>query len=131
MSLKNYSTSICVDKTISEIEKILSTHGASDILKHYDGAGNVTDLNFIINTEFGNMPQLFFALLEIVFSQVRYRKEGFPHNSARIMLVGGNLCLIKRGLPDGLNHLLLVVLYDVLHICRLFFRNIYKFPYLV
>lgn len=56
MALKNYSTSIDVDKTISEIEKILSSHGASDIWKQYDTAGNVICLNFAINTEFGKMP---------------------------------------------------------------------------
>lgn len=48
MSLKNYSTSINVDKTISEIERILSTHGASDIWKQYDGTGNVVCLNSLL-----------------------------------------------------------------------------------
>lgn len=56
MSLKNYSTSIGADKTISEIERILSTHGAFDIWKQYDGAGNVVCLNFAVTTEFGKMP---------------------------------------------------------------------------
>lgn len=56
MSLKNYSTTIDADKTISEIERILSTHGACDIWKQYDGAGYVVCLTFAVNTEFGKMP---------------------------------------------------------------------------
>jgi len=56
MSLKNYSTSISTEKTVLEIENILSTHGASAILKQYDGVGNITELNFMIDTEFGKIP---------------------------------------------------------------------------
>lgn len=36
MALKNYTTSISVEKTIGEIEIILSKHGASHIFKMYD-----------------------------------------------------------------------------------------------
>ncbi len=56
MSLKNYTTSVSTEKTVSEIEKILSMHGATAIMKQYDGVGNITELNFMITTEFGRMP---------------------------------------------------------------------------
>ncbi len=56
MSLKNCYTSIKVDKTMSDIERILSTHGASDIWKQYDGSGNVLCLNFAVTTDFGKIP---------------------------------------------------------------------------
>ena len=56
MGLKNYTTSIPVEKTIAEIEMILALHGVSDIWKQYDGAGNITGVNFIVSTEFGKMP---------------------------------------------------------------------------
>ena len=56
MGLKNYTTGISVDKTILEIEQILSKHGATDVWKQFDGAGYVVCVNFAINTEFGKMP---------------------------------------------------------------------------
>ncbi len=55
-SLKNYSTEINEDRTILEIEKILSMHGATDIWKQYDSTGNISCLNFAIHTDFGKMP---------------------------------------------------------------------------
>src|SRR4051812_20246425 len=51
MSLLNYTTGIATDKTISEIQKILASHGATVILAEYDGAGQITALNFRINLE--------------------------------------------------------------------------------
>ena len=56
LGLKNYTTGISVDKTILEIEQILSKHGATDIWKQFDGATNITCINFAVNTEFGKMP---------------------------------------------------------------------------
>jgi len=56
MSLKNYSTNIPPQKTIMEIEDILSQHKATDIWKQYDSNGNIIALNFAVNTDFGKMP---------------------------------------------------------------------------
>ncbi len=56
MTLKNYSTKIPVHQTVSEIEQILAAHGASDIWKQFDGAGNIICINFAVNTKFGKMP---------------------------------------------------------------------------
>lgn len=56
MALKNYTTSIRVEKTIAEIELILSRHGAKKILKEYDGASNVTSVSFIVGTPNGDLP---------------------------------------------------------------------------
>lgn len=53
--LRNYTTSIPVMKTIAEIEGILATHGATDIIKQYDGAGNVLALSFVVQTTFGRV----------------------------------------------------------------------------
>jgi hypothetical protein len=54
--LKNYTTEIPAQRTISEIEEILVKHGATDTWKQYDSPGKVTTLNFAVNTEFGKMP---------------------------------------------------------------------------
>lgn len=53
MSLKNYTTSISVEKTIGEIEQILAKHGAKKILKDYDASGNITAVSFMIGTPHG------------------------------------------------------------------------------
>lgn len=46
MALKNYTTSIAVEKTIAEIEKILAKAGATHIMKMYDNEGNPKSLGF-------------------------------------------------------------------------------------
>lgn len=48
MPILNYTTEVPVEKTISEIEKILSEHGATDILKSYNG-GIVAGLSFVLD----------------------------------------------------------------------------------
>lgn len=46
MALKNYTTSIAVEKTISEIQKMLAKAGASKIMTEYDDTGNIVALSF-------------------------------------------------------------------------------------
>src|SRR4030042_1830528 len=54
--IKNYSTTISVDKTVSEIEKILSVHGAKKVMKEYGPDGVICMLAFTIDTPNGEMP---------------------------------------------------------------------------
>jgi len=54
--IKNFSTSIAVEKTIAEIEKMLAKYGATKIMKEYDIDGNPTVLIFGIMTEHGEKP---------------------------------------------------------------------------
>lgn len=49
MPLLNYTTQIDAEKTIGEINKILSTHGATSILSEYDADGNIFALSFRVN----------------------------------------------------------------------------------
>ncbi|MBX4215577.1 hypothetical protein KW797_01365 [Candidatus Parcubacteria bacterium] len=53
MPILNYTTGIEAEKSIAEIQKILSTHGATSILADYEN-GNVTALSFRINVN-GNL----------------------------------------------------------------------------
>lgn len=46
MGIKNWSTKIPIEKTIMEIESILSKHGATHIFKMYDSKGSPTALAF-------------------------------------------------------------------------------------
>lgn len=55
MPLKNYTTTIAPEKTVTEIEAILSSHGATDIYKQYDGMGNITTISFAVETEYGHL----------------------------------------------------------------------------
>lgn len=53
--IKNYSTSIKAEKTIGEIEKMLSQYGAHKILKEYDDEGNPILLAFMIKSSHGEL----------------------------------------------------------------------------
>jgi len=55
MAILNYTTTISVEKTILEIEKMLSQSGATKILKEYD-KGNVNSISFKILTQKGELP---------------------------------------------------------------------------
>ncbi len=54
--IKNFSTTISVEKTITEIEKMLSIYGATRIMKEYDEFGNPCKLVFVILTDHGELP---------------------------------------------------------------------------
>lgn len=56
MGLKNYTTTIKAQKTVSEIEELLVKNKATDTWKEYDTSGNVISLNFAVMTGFGKMP---------------------------------------------------------------------------
>jgi hypothetical protein len=56
MGILTYTTQIPVEKTLGEIEKILAQYGAQKVLKEYDGAGNVSSLSFMVDTEKGSIP---------------------------------------------------------------------------
>jgi len=49
----NYTTQITVDKTLGEIAKILSSHGARRIVTDYDEQGNPSAVAFTIETAIG------------------------------------------------------------------------------
>lgn len=54
MAIKNYTTTINANKTIGEIQELLSKHGATAIMTEYSN-GNVTGLSFKIMTPRGEM----------------------------------------------------------------------------
>jgi len=56
MALMNFTTSISVEKTISEIESMLASSGANKILKEYDDKGSVSSISFMLNTLKGELP---------------------------------------------------------------------------
>lgn len=56
MPILNYTTTIPVEKTVSEIEKMLAQSGAERIAKDYDREGNLIAIAFIISTMKGKLP---------------------------------------------------------------------------
>jgi hypothetical protein len=54
--IKNFSTQISVEKTIAEIEFMLSKYGATKIMKEYDPDGHPITLIFGIMTDNGELP---------------------------------------------------------------------------
>lgn len=54
MAIKNYTTTINANKTIGEIQGLLSKHGATAIMTEYNN-GNVTGLSFKIMTPRGEL----------------------------------------------------------------------------
>ena len=56
MGILNYTTKIPVEKTISEIEKMLAQAGAKKILKEYDSDTNIQSISFMIETNKGLIP---------------------------------------------------------------------------
>lgn len=54
-AIKNYTTQISVERTVSEIEKLLAKHGARKILKDYDDDG-ICALSFMIKIDAGLVP---------------------------------------------------------------------------
>lgn len=54
--IKNFSTQIAVEKTIAEIEFMLSKYGATKIMKEYDPEGHPVTLVFGIMTDRGELP---------------------------------------------------------------------------
>jgi hypothetical protein len=54
--IKNYTTTISVEKTIGEIELLLTRYGAKKILKEYDDNQNITHLTFMVKHDTGLIP---------------------------------------------------------------------------
>ena len=54
--LKNFSTSIEVEKTVMEIERMLAKFGAKKVLKEYDANQRLVGLAFTVETLNGEMP---------------------------------------------------------------------------
>ena len=57
-ALVSYTTSVPVNRTVNEIERVLTQHGAIAIQKQYDGGGYCTSVAFKITGPEGDIPFL-------------------------------------------------------------------------
>ncbi len=51
----NYTTSVPVDRSVQQIQKILVAHGATSIIINYEGELPAS-LSFMVGTQYGSMP---------------------------------------------------------------------------
>jgi hypothetical protein len=79
MAILNYTTTIAVDKTVGEIQKILGAHGAKSIQVDYT-LGIPSAVAFFVDTPFGERTYLLPANVEGVWQALaqQHRKGKVP-----------------------------------------------------
>jgi hypothetical protein len=77
--IKNYTTDIPAERTISEIQKILAQNGARGIMLEYDGNGNITDIFFKIILNNKELPFRLPAKAERVYQALWGEKQGWEY----------------------------------------------------
>lgn len=66
--MKNYSTEVAAERSISEIEKLLALFGADAIIKEYTSDGKVHSLSFKIKNEAFKLPANVNGVKDILYS---------------------------------------------------------------
>ena len=56
MAILNYTTSVPVHRTISQIQGILVSHGARSIMINYSDDQEPESLSFLVRTKQGDLP---------------------------------------------------------------------------
>jgi len=95
MPIKNYTTSIPVEKTVMQIERILAKHGATGILKEYDDEGRISAVSFNANIGVGQniafrLPMKLRAMLNITNKLVKEKKlsQKYRNDMDKAMMIG-------------------------------------------
>lgn len=70
MSILNYTTTISVDKTVGEIQRMLAGARAQAVLTEYDPKGILTAISFRVNGPYGMMSFRLPANVDKVFAVV-------------------------------------------------------------
>jgi len=70
-NIKNYTTEVPADRSILEIEKLLTLFGAVAIIKEYDADGKVHSLTFKLQTDAFKLPANVEGVKEILFEGKR------------------------------------------------------------
>ena len=67
-NIKNYTTDVSAERSISQIEKLLALFGAQAIIKEYTSDGRVHSLSFKINDKAFKLPANIKGVKEILYS---------------------------------------------------------------
>lgn len=78
--IKNYSTEVSAERSISEIEKILTSFGAEAIIKQYTADGKVRSLSFRIKDDAFKLPANLNGVKEVLYSG---RRAYYGRNSMK------------------------------------------------
>ena len=84
MGILNYSTSVPVNRTVSQIQGILVSHGAKTIMINYAANQDPESLSFLVDTKQGELPFRLPASVKAVEQVMRrdhlpgFKKEGQP-----------------------------------------------------
>jgi len=90
--LFTYTTKIEPQKTVAEIQEVLTSHGAKSILTDYDGEGKIKSLSFMVNTPHGDIaiqlpcnPEPVYRILKQQYSE-KIISAGFvnKHQALRV-----------------------------------------------
>ena len=125
--IKNFSTSIPVEKTVMEIERMLGKFGASKIVKEFDSEGNPEVLTFMILTENGEipirLPLNYPKNLEVFKRQVDEKKlpKNYRENKEQAHKVGWRI------IKDWLESQLTLISLEQVKIEEIFLPYIYNF----
>ena len=76
MAIKNYTTSINEEKTISEIEKILGSNGVKSVFKQYNGDGKVKSIAFTVMINDREIPFLLPMKEDKILNILKKSKKG-------------------------------------------------------
>jgi len=83
--LKNYSTTISVEKTITQIEQILRLFGATEIMKSYLADGSINYLAFRIGESGYKLPANSEGILNILYSgKKQFNTEAQQQQAERV-----------------------------------------------
>lgn len=77
MTIKSYTTTIKVAKTLGEIQETLAKHKVKAILMNYDEDGEVTGVAFRVSTPFGDVPYRLPARVDKVYACIQ-RSKALP-----------------------------------------------------
>ncbi|MGD0625912.1 MAG: hypothetical protein ABSB32_14495 [Thermodesulfobacteriota bacterium] len=69
--IKNYTSQVPPDRSISHIERSLVAHGAKNIMMVYDPKGHLSGMAFIISIRGKDMPFMLRAELERVETKLK------------------------------------------------------------
>lgn len=74
-NIKNYTTDVPADRSILEIEKLLTLFGAAAIIKEYTPDGRVHSLSFRLQEEAFRLPSNVKGVKEILFKGIRAQRD--------------------------------------------------------
>ena len=70
-NIKNYSTEVPADRSILEIERILTSFGAEAIMKEFTSDGKTHSLSFKFNNQAFKLPANIKGVKEVLYSGVK------------------------------------------------------------